>query len=277
MAEFTWVHDYPESVLAEQPGYISVSGAHLYTVLHEVTNPRARVLLVGSFASERHTSYRPWAGWARYLAARQIEVLRYDYRGVGESTGSFEEMSFDIWLNDVEHLAKWLRERGENVPLVVHGLEMGGLLAARTFHNGQGDALILWSAPENANKGMRSTLQRWIGPQQLLKPEAERRAPSHYFQLLDQGDSVEVDGFEWPAELWRQSYELELPAAMIPPNDPADSYKRPVRIVALTKKAAPLVLGGLLNGFEEAKDFSWLYAPNYEWLASTLGIPLEAS
>ena len=74
----------PASSLAERAGYFPVYGAHLYTVLHEVPNPVARVLLVGSFASERHTSYLPWVRWARYLAEQQIEVLRYDYRGVGE-------------------------------------------------------------------------------------------------------------------------------------------------------------------------------------------------
>jgi pimeloyl-ACP methyl ester carboxylesterase len=277
MSESLQTERLPASILDERPGYFPVEGANLYTVLHQVENPVARILLVGSFASERHTSYRPWIQWARYLAARRIEALRYDYRGVGESTGIFEEMTFASWIDDVERLSAWLRKRGEDVPLILHGLELGGLLAARNFHNGHGDALILWSAPVNANKVLRSTLQRWIGPQQLLKPENERRPASYYFRLLDEGQSVEVDGYEWPAELWRQSLSLELPAAMIPPNDPTDFYRRPVRIVTLGKNAAPLVLGGLLQGFEEGKDFSWLFAPNYDWITSSLGIPSEAS
>ena len=277
MSESPQTERLPHSILAERPGYFPVDGANLYTVLHQVENPVARILLVGSFASERHTSYRPWIQWARYLAARRIEALRYDYRGVGESTGIFEEMTFACWIDDVERLSAWLRKRGEDVPLILHGLELGGLLAARNFHNGEGDALILWSAPVNANKVLRSTLQRWIGPQQLLKPEDERRPASHYFRLLDEGQSVEVDGYEWPAELWRQSLSFELPAAMIPPNDPTDFYRRPVRIVTLGRSAAPLVLGGLLPGFEEGKDFCWLFAPNYQWITSSLGIPSEAS
>jgi len=277
MSESLQTARLPHSILDERPGYFPVDGASLYTVLHQVENPVARILLVGPFASERHTSYRPWIQWARYLAARRIEALRYDYRGVGESTGVFEEMTFACWIDDVERLAAWLRKRGEDVPLILHGLELGGLLAARNFHNGQGDALILWSAPVNANKVLRSTLQRWIGPQQLLKPEDERRPASYYFRLLDEGQSVEVDGYEWPAELWRQSLNFELPAAMIPPNNPTDFYRRPVQIVTLGKNAAPLVLGGLLTGFEEGKDFCWLFAPNYDWITSSLGIPSEAS
>jgi hypothetical protein len=56
-------HD--DCTLLECAGYFTVSGAVLYTVLHEVPDPVARVLLVGPFASERHFSYHPWVRWAR--------------------------------------------------------------------------------------------------------------------------------------------------------------------------------------------------------------------
>ena len=97
--------------LEEHTGYFAVPGAHLYTVLHRVEEPVARVLLCGPFASERHSSYDPWVRWARYLAQRGVEVLRYDYRGVGESEGIFEEMSFQHWSEDLQLLASWLKSR----------------------------------------------------------------------------------------------------------------------------------------------------------------------
>src|ERR1700735_75098 len=227
MVQFTQVQQYPESVLAERAGYFPVPGAHLYTVLHEVEAPLARALLIGSFASERHTSYRAWLQWARYLAARRIEVLRFDYRGVGESTGVFKEMDLHSWVDDVERLSAWVRKREGDVPLILHGLEMGGLLAANTFQSGDADALVLWSAPANANQVLRSTLQRWVGPQQLLKREEDRRPSSYYFRLLEQRESVEVDGYEWTPELWSESLSFELPDTMLPPNDPAVTYGRP--------------------------------------------------
>ena len=251
----------------ECAGYYPVAGGHLYTVLHAVADPVARVLLVGPFASERHNSYVPWTRWARYLAARRIEVLRYDYRGVGESTGVFEQMTLASWLEDVDALSGWLRQRSPETPLLLHGLELGGLLAARSFVHGRAEGLLLWSAPANANLSLRSTLMSWVALQQLSHREYMRKPASHYIRLLEEGQSVEVDGYQWTPELWRDSFTLEVPAAMLEPASAMAAYGRPVQAVTLGKNAAPLVKGGI-GGAEEARDFDWLFSANFDWIAS---------
>jgi hypothetical protein len=255
----------------EQAGYFAVPGAHLYTVLHQVPDPVARVLLVGAFASERHFSYPPWVRWARYLAARRIEVLRYDYRGLGESTGVFEEMSFDNWYEDVQLLAEWLAGRSSSVPLMLHGLEIGAILASRSFHEGTGDALLLWSPPANANQALRSSLLHWAGLGQLNESPENRRTASEYIQQLEQGCSIEVQGYQWSSRLWRDSFHFDLPATMGNEDSSCEAYKKPVKIVKLGKEAAPLVKPHFGN--DEAKDFSCLYSYHYDWVAEALTLP----
>ncbi len=252
--------------LQEQAGYFEVPGAHLYTVLHPVANPIAHILLVGPFASERHSSYLAWARWARYLAAQQVEVLRYDYRGIGESTGDFSTMSFDLWMDDVLRLGKWLRERAGNRPFVLHGLEMGGMLAAHAFHKGMGDALLLWSPPATANEALRSTLVRWASFQHLFKAAKDRKPPTYYIGQLEE-KSLVVSGYEWTANLWRASLQVEMPVSLRDSDNAPLPDARPVRAVKLKQSAAPFVKGGAV-GFHESKDFSQFFATHYEWLAS---------
>ena len=254
---------------AELGGYFEVPGAHLYTVLHRVTKPIARVLLVGPFAAERHSSYIPWVLWARYLAERGIEVLRYDYRGIGESSGAFEEMSFSDWSEDVHLLAKWLKEQSPEVPLVLHGLGVGALLASRAFHGGVGEVLLLWSPPESANQALRSAVVRWINVEQLFKYGDERKPPSAFIQELERGSSVEVEGYQFSGKLWQNSFLFDMPLAMRDEASARAEYKKPVRIIKLSREAAPLVKAGTVAD-DRAKDFTWLFLENWQWIATSI-------
>jgi Serine aminopeptidase, S33 len=254
---------------AERGGYFEVPGAHLYTVLHRANKPIARVLLVGPFAAERHSSYIPWVLWARYLAERGIEVLRYDYRGIGESSGAFEEMSFSDWSEDVHLLAKWLKEQSPEVPLVLHGLGVGALLASRAFHGGVGEVLLLWSPPESANQALRSAVVRWINVEQLFKYGDERKPPSAFIQELERGSSVEVEGYQFSGKLWQNSFLFDMPPAMRDEASARAEYKKPVRIIKLGREAAPLVKAGTVAD-DRAKDFTWLFLENWEWIATSI-------
>ena len=261
--------DKASSGPAERGGYFEVPGAHLYTVLHRASKPIARVLLVGPFAAERHSSYIPWVLWARYLAERGIEVLRYDYRGIGESSGAFEEMSFSDWSEDVHLLAKWLKEQSPEVPLVLHGLGVGALLASRAFHGGVGEVLLLWSPPESANQALRSAVVRWINVEQLFKYGDERKPPSAFIQELERGSSVEVEGYQFSGKLWQNSFLFDMPPAMRDEASARAEYKKPVRIIKLSREAAPLVKAGTVAD-DRAKDFTWLFLENWQWIAASI-------
>jgi hypothetical protein len=251
----------------EHPGYFEVPGGHLYTVLHEVPDPLARVLLVGPFTSERHVSYIPWVRWARYLAARGIECLRYDYRGIGESTGAFGDFGFENWLEDVRLLGAWLKHRAPDTPLILHGMELGAILAAKNFQGGMGDGMLLWSPPSDAHAPFRTALLRRIGVDHAFKFKDDRRPMSAYIQDLENGRQLDVDGYQWSAKLWRDSFRFDLPAGFDDPASQIWAHDKPVRIVKLDARAAPLVKGSSVGYETINRDLNWLFAENFNWIA----------
>jgi hypothetical protein len=234
-----------------------------------VEKPVARLLLAGSFASERHYSFDPWVRWARYLAEKGVEVLRFDYRGVGESEGDFERASFQQWGDDLVLLANWLRDRSPDLPLILNGLEIGGLLAGKAFDSGVGDIFLSWSAPANANLALRPILFRWVIADQLFKFGDDRKPATAYIREMEEGSSIEVEGYRWSANLWRESFQVVLPLALKDETHARAVYGKPVKLITLGKEAIPLVKGGPAVA-DIPRDFSPLFAKHWSWLSAAL-------
>jgi len=180
-------------------------------------------------------------------------------------------MRFDDWIDDVELLAGWFQKQTPRVPLVLHGLELGGLIAGRNFDAGIGDGLLLWSPPANANQLLRATLLRRVAADHAFKYGDERKPVSEYVQQLENGHLLEVDGYPWSSRLWRDSFHVELPANLSDQKRAASSYRRPVRIVNLDKGSAPLVHGSSVAFETIHRDFRELFAENFGWITSAVG------
>lgn len=75
--------------------------------------------------------YRPFRQYADSLGRRGIAVLRFDDRGVGESTGDHATATSADFADDVRSLVTWLRARPDIDPdrIMLMGHSEGGLIA----------------------------------------------------------------------------------------------------------------------------------------------------
>jgi hypothetical protein len=150
------------------------------------------------------------------------------------------------------------------VPFILHGLELGAVLAGNTFDAGVGDMLLLWAPPTSANQALRASLLRRISMDHAFKFGDERKPVSSYIGQLENGETLEVEGYHWTARQWRDSYSIGLPVGL----DSADGLVsgRPVRSVKLDRHATPLIKGSSVGYEGVSKNFSELFAENLKWI-----------
>ncbi len=102
-----------------------------------------RILLVGPIGAERERAHRTMVELSRRLAQRGYEVLRYDHRGIGESTGTFEEATIGLWTDDARRVLHAFRSTTDSdMPTTIIGVRIGALIVGALFAEGLGDAAI---------------------------------------------------------------------------------------------------------------------------------------
>jgi exosortase A-associated hydrolase 2 len=90
---------------------------------------RGAIVYVHPLAEEMNKSRRMAALQSGQLAAAGFAVLQIDLLGCGDSSGEFEDATWDDWVRDVYLAVAWLRGQHQ-APLWLWGLRAGCLLAA---------------------------------------------------------------------------------------------------------------------------------------------------
>ncbi len=138
--------------LNEQPIHFDVQGQRVWGVLHlpvQATKPVPAVLILHGFTGQRGEGHRLYVLFSRLLAQHGIASMRLDFRGSGESEGTFDEMTPSREVEDVVAAYAFLRDVPEvdGSRLGLLGLSMGGMVAALSVAQPGLDfaALALWA------------------------------------------------------------------------------------------------------------------------------------
>ena len=136
-----------------------------FLIMPEGIDTVPAVALFDGMGGSSHGPRRMFTQLARRLGGEAIAVLRFSFRGHGDSEGDYKDVTVESMLSDAQAaLAFLMCQPGvDRTRLGVVGMSLGGLVAANVAGSHEGiRALVLWSAV--AHNGDR--VDTWLTPAQ---------------------------------------------------------------------------------------------------------------
>ena len=173
-------------------------GAELFGVLYlppGASSGQSGWVLCDAFGVERNNSHRLMVEWARELCARGRPVLRFDYRGTGDSAGNFDQFTVHDHAKDVLAAMGELERLTGRPPAGLLGLRLGAALAALAAARAGGvRQLVMWE-PVVDGAAYREQLLRVDLANELVSSGPRHHSRQELRRELSQGGAVFVDGF----------------------------------------------------------------------------------
>jgi len=207
-------------------------GAEDITLAGELTlpskgTPKAAIVLVsGSGPQDRNAylgsqiNHSPFLVLSDYLTRLGYAVLRYDERGVGESTGDFRSSTTDDFALDATAAVAHLRTLKEmkNVPIGVAGHSEGGMIAPVVASRDEAlDFVILLAAPavsiDSLMLDQRRQVGRSMGQPEILIRRDEPALRAAYAWIKDNSSLSQEDYVEGLYGVFEEQLK-NLPAAL---------------------------------------------------------------
>ncbi len=186
----------------------------LYARLHLPINPLdTGVVVVPPIGRERIRICHEMSFLGRDVAAAGFPVLRFDYRGEGESAGEFRQSSVTSRIADTVAAVEELRRLTGVRRVALVGIHLGALIAGLAAREAGADRLILCD-PVSATQSYVSNLFRavifqqsqYFGRAAALEPELRAR--------LRSGEVVTIYAFQTGAALIDELEALDMTTSL---------------------------------------------------------------
>jgi hypothetical protein len=138
-------------------------------------------------------------------------------------------------------MCDWVSAHSGGLPLILHGLGMGALLAQKAFASGRGDGLLMWSPPLRALEILKQGLMVRLSMDMLYRVTG-KKSGKDLIEDLKSGQPVLIDGYTWSGALWSTGENLALDQSYAMPGEGMEEKSgRPWQHVILNDNMTPLV------------------------------------
>jgi exosortase A-associated hydrolase 2 len=220
--------------MTETAYFLPLGDERLFAFLHRPKGPcHGGAVLCAPFAEEKLWSHRVFVSFARELATRGYAVLRFDFRGEGDSDRTFEQSDLESRLEDTAAAIDELkRQVPEVTEVTLVGLRLGATIAAAVAAKRDDiDRLVLWDPVTDGAEYMQSVLRTNLMAQMAMHRKV-LESREQLIERLDRGETVNVEGYRISGPLFRGVSGLRLPEVL-------SARKRPCQIVSIAARPSP--------------------------------------
>jgi len=174
------------------------SGDHqLYGALHKpLGKVRGAVVLCAPFAEEQKTTYHTYARFAAAVAREGWFALQFDYRGTGDSSGSFVEFSPSGAREDIHTAIQYVRERTGVHHTGLFGLRLGASLAFEVMESEEDVVwLAMWQPVINGEEFFKQNIKRQMVRQMLIRAAGDSQDDPQKERPAGEADFIDLDGY----------------------------------------------------------------------------------
>lgn len=186
--------------MSETPFFFPSDGQRLFGMFHERAGADRNALgwvFCHPFAEEKLWAHRVYVNMAREFASQGMPVLRFDYRGYGDSDGLFEQSTLAGQIADVQAAIAVLRARAPQLRHIgLLGLRYGATLALLAAAGNQAvDHLILWDPVISTEQYLQDQLRSNLTTQMVLHGKVVTNRDA-LVAGIRAGESVNIDGYD---------------------------------------------------------------------------------
>jgi len=159
------------------------------------------VVLCYPYGQEYMRAHRSFRQLSDAFSKKGIHVLRFDYRGTGDSAGNLEDVTPDQWMEDISMAIQELKDVAGISKVGILGLRMGGLLAAKVAA-GRSDLsrLILWD----------TVVEGKAYADELLAEISKGQATQGTSNFVDDCGTMHFNGFAISRPFQEQLFKLNI-------------------------------------------------------------------
>lgn len=189
----------------------------LFGILHEPdasARQNLAVVFCAALFEEKLWSHRVLVNFARFLAARGVSVLRFDYFGDGESEGRFEEASVATRVADIADAVEFCRQQTRVDRVYVLGLCYGATLAlCAALREDAAAGVVAWAPVMDGERYAGDLLRAHLSGQMVLHRKVLHDREALVQQIMA-NQTVNIEGYELGRALYSEMIDVDLMALL---------------------------------------------------------------